>query len=231
MRVCVWLINNWSKCWAKIHLLGFPGMNLLRQKRYEFGVKVLGTPVLGGRASRPATSATKWLPCIKSQKRPSQVAWSCLVYLAIGQTVHSCSFHQQSNHMKAAFVHVFLDIWRFPEIGLPLVIHFSGIFHKPTSYWDTMTMEPPNLAPRAPRIHAFCQGSAASALRMPWNKAKAEAGESRKPRQGRWGRSNPHVGEISINNGYIYIIYISWLLTYIYIYIYIYIILCMQWNF
>ena len=41
-------------------------------------------------------------------------------------------------------VETVMDIWRFPEIGLPLVIiGFNGIFHyKPSSYWGSpMTME------------------------------------------------------------------------------------------
>ena len=41
---------------------------------------------------------------------------------------------------------MYVDIWRFPEIGLPpKIIHFDGIFHyKPSSYGGTsMTMEPP----------------------------------------------------------------------------------------
>ena len=36
-------------------------------------------------------------------------------------------------------IHIHVAIWKFPEMGVPLIIiHFHGIFHyKPSSYWGT----------------------------------------------------------------------------------------------
>ena len=42
-------------------------------------------------------------------------------------------------------IYIYTYIWRFPEIGVPLIIHFNGIFHNEPSILRSPHLRKPNI--------------------------------------------------------------------------------------
>ena len=103
-------------------------------------------------------------------------------------------------------------IWRFPEIGVPLVIiHFHGIFHSKPSIWRNPHLWKP---PYMSEYLATFQGSM-SCTKRPSEQTRAQWGQP-------WQPASWDLGLAGIYCAYIYIFLFIYIYIFIYVYIYIY---------